>query len=94
MIYGFSSSKWSLGKDISLKAATTAFSVSPEGLIYIAGGVDFGWNAVREETIYNVDKYEWKLLPLMNQLCGYCIGAFIDGKFLFFGGFRNLLGFY
>ena len=91
-IYDFSCGKWSLGRDIPLQAATTAFSVSPEGLIYVAGGLKFGWNTAREAAVYNVEKDEWKLLPPMNQPRAYCIGAFIDRKFFVFGGFSNMYG--
>ena len=45
-IYDFSCAKWSRGADIPIFRTCGALSVSPEGLVYVAGGVDNDGNAL------------------------------------------------
>lgn len=93
-IYDFSSAKWTRGTDTPLPAIGSACAVSPEGLVYVAGGrMDRNENAVGGgAAVYNVEKDEWKLLPEMkNQQWNFCFGAFIDGKF-FVMGLWDVLG--
>lgn len=85
-IYDFSSAKWSRGTDCPLETVDAACSVSAEGLVYVAGGMDRNDNAVRGAAVYNVEKDEWKLLPHMNQKWDHCFGTFIDGKFTVIDG--------
>ena len=55
-IYDFSSAKWIRGADMPMFRTCGALSVSPEGRVYVAGGVDNDGNALRGATVYSVEK--------------------------------------
>ncbi|GLJ35157.1 hypothetical protein SUGI_0707650 [Cryptomeria japonica] len=78
--YDFRSSKWSRGADMPTARAHFACSASPEGLIYIAGGMDNDEKSEFGAAVYDVDQNKWELLPDMNQSGGFT-GAFLDDKF-------------
>lgn len=84
-IYDFSSAQWIRGADMPLFRTCGALSVSPEGLVYIAGGVDSDDNALRGAAVYSVEEDEWKLLPDMSQGRFNCYSEFRDGKFFVIG---------
>ena len=81
-IYNFLSAKWSRGADMPTARISPAFSVSPEGLIYVAGGEDEDENGLRGAEVYSVEEDEWKVLPDMNKERKHCLGVFNDGKFV------------
>lgn len=84
-IYDFSSRKWSRGADMPMIRISGAFAVSPEGLIYVAGGHDDDHNSLISAAVYNVAKDKWRLLPEMSEVREKCYGAFIQGKFFVIG---------
>ena len=61
-----------------------AVSVSPEGLVYVAGGKGNDLNALRRAEVYSVEEDEWRILPDMGQDMDNCFGAFNDGKLFVF----------
>ena len=85
-IYDFSSGKWSRGADMPVIRISGAFSVSPQGLLYVAGGHDDYEDFLRSAAIYNVSEDEWKILPEMSQERDECYGAFIHDKFFVISG--------
>lgn len=96
-IFDFASSKWSRGADMpvspalgaSVSPALGAYSVSPQGLIYVAGGEDVNENLLRSAAVYNVFEDQWKLLPDMSRGRDMSYGAFLDGKFFVISGDRD-----
>ena len=64
-IYDFSSCKWRQGAD--MPRVRFACSVSPDGLIYVAGGHDEYKNALRAAEAYNVEEDKWEILSPMSQ---------------------------
>jgi hypothetical protein len=91
-IYDFSSGKWSRGADMPVIRTDGAFSVSPEGLLYVAGGHNGDEDFLRSAAVYNVSEDEWKLLPEMSQERDKCYGAFIHGKFFVISGYSTESG--
>ena len=57
-IYDFSSARWSRGAKMPLVTISGACSVSPEGLIYVAGGMEDDETALGEAAVYNVEEDE------------------------------------
>ena len=49
-----------------------AFSVSPEGLLYVGGGEDDDENGLRGAEVYSVEEDEWKVLLDLSQERGNC----------------------
>lgn len=86
-IYDFSSGKWSRGADMPEIRNSGAFSVSPEGLLYVAGGHDDYEDFLRSAAVYNLFEDEWKIIPEMGEEREECYGAFIDGKFFVISGY-------
>ena len=84
-IYNFSSGNWSRGADMPVFRTYGTLSVSPEGLVYVAGGMDNHGNGLRGAAVYNVEEDEWKLLPDMSQERINCESDFRDGKFFVIG---------
>ena len=64
-----------------------ACSVSPDGLIYVAGGKDHNNRAFRAAEVYDVEEDKWKILPPMSQARIECQGVFMDGKFIVISGY-------
>jgi len=87
-IYDFSSGKWSRGADMPQIRISGAFSVSPEGLLYVAGGHDDYEDFLRSAAVYNVFEDKWKIPPEMREERDECYGAFIDGKFFVISGYN------
>ena len=69
-----------------------ALSVSPEGLLYVAGGHDDYEDFLRSAAVYNVFEDEWKILPDMREERDECYGAFIEGKFFVISGYNGESG--
>eukprot|EP00253_Pinus_taeda_P017221 PITA_17221 len=85
-IFDLASSKWRRGADMPVSPAFGAYSVSPQGLIYVAGGEDGNENLLRSAAVYNVFEDQWKLLPDISRGRVMSYGAFLDGKFFVIGG--------
>jgi len=88
-IYDFTSGTWRRGADMPTVRSFFACSVSPDGLIYVAGGHDNNKNALRAAEVYNVEKDKWENLPPMSQERDECQGVFMDGKFTVISGYAT-----
>ncbi|GLJ14524.1 hypothetical protein SUGI_0235020 [Cryptomeria japonica] len=89
LIYDLLSNTWKQGAQIPIAQRINNFAccVSPEGLIYIAGGyfnynwVNFRRDFSRKAAVYKVDEDEWELLPDMQHEMTDCGGVFYEGMF-------------
>ncbi|XP_057824315.2 F-box/kelch-repeat protein At2g44130-like [Cryptomeria japonica] len=65
LIYDFVSNTWKQGSDFHTARFMFACRASPEGSIYIVGGLEKHDPSclLREATVYNVEKDKWELLP-------------------------------
>ncbi|KAH9305861.1 hypothetical protein KI387_010265 [Taxus chinensis] len=81
VMYNFSRKQWLRGADMPIARTHFACSVSPEGLVYIAGGESFEIMAEREATVYHTEEDRREILPVMKQGERRCSGAFLEGKF-------------
>jgi N-acetylneuraminic acid mutarotase len=88
-IYDLSSCTWRRGADMPRVRSFFAYSVSPDGLIYVAGGHDDDKNALRAAEAYDVEEDRWEILPPMSQERDECQGVFIDGKFTVISGYAT-----
>jgi len=88
-IYDFKSGTWHRGADMPRVRSFFACSVSPDGLIYVAGGHDENKNALRAAEVYDVEEDKWEILPQMSQERDECQGMFMDGKFTVISGYRT-----
>lgn len=89
LIYDFISSTWRRGADMPTVRSFFASSVSPDGLIYVAGGQDDNKSALRTAAAYDVKHDKWEVLPPMAQERGRCHGVFLDGKFTVISGYAT-----
>jgi len=85
-IYDFTSRTWRHGADMPTARSFFACSVSPDGLIYVAGGQDDNKSAPRTAEAYDVRHDRWEVLPPMSQERDRCHGVFLDGKFTVLSG--------
>ncbi|GLJ35077.1 hypothetical protein SUGI_0705720 [Cryptomeria japonica] len=90
LIFDFSSRRWRLGPDVPSRRCSfaCAASPSPEGLVYIGGGLNRAYEKglsphLVESYVLNLDQNKWYILPRMNadRPQVRCYGAFVDGKF-------------
>ncbi|GLJ04657.1 hypothetical protein SUGI_0000760 [Cryptomeria japonica] len=88
-VYDFCSCTWKSGTDMPTLQSFCACSVSPQGLIYVAGGHDQNKNALRRAAAYNVEKDKWEVLPDMQSERDECHGAFLQGKFYVISGYET-----
>lgn len=88
-IYDFASGTWRQGADMPRVRSFFACSVSPNGLIYVAGGHDDNKNALRVAEAYDVEEDKWEILPPMSQERDECQGVFMDGKFTVISGYAT-----
>lgn len=88
-IYDFTSGTWRSGADMPTIRSFFASSVSPDGLIYVAGGQDNKKSALRTADAYDVKDDKWEVLPPMSQERDRCHGVFMDGKFSVISGYAT-----
>lgn len=88
-IYDFKSNTWRRGADMPRVRSFFACSVSPDGLIYVAGGHDGNKNALPDAEAYDVNEDKWEILPPMSQERDECHGVFMDGKFTVISGYTT-----
>jgi N-acetylneuraminic acid mutarotase len=88
-IYDFTSCTWCRGADMPRVRSFFACSVSPDGLIYVAGGHDENKNALWAAEDYDVEEDKWEILPPMSQERDECQGVFMDGKFTVISGYTT-----
>jgi hypothetical protein len=90
-IYDFTSCTWRQGADMPTVRSFFACSVSPDGLIYVAGGHDNNKNALRAAEAYDVKHNKWEILPPMSQERDLCHGICLNGKFTVISGYSTEL---
>jgi N-acetylneuraminic acid mutarotase len=66
-----------------------ACSISPDGLIYVAGGHGDNKSALRAAEAYDVKHDRWEILAPMSQERDRCHGVFLDGKFTVISGYAT-----
>ncbi|XP_059073271.1 F-box/kelch-repeat protein At1g80440-like [Cryptomeria japonica] len=79
LIYDLLSKTWKQGAKIPTVRYGFASYVSPEGLIYVAGGFVGSNSASRKAAVYEVYEDEWEFLPDMHHLMTDCRGVFYEG---------------
>ncbi|GLJ34866.1 hypothetical protein SUGI_0701970 [Cryptomeria japonica] len=91
LVYDFETSTWQQGAEIPTATSSSMFAccASPEGSIYIAGGLGQCDNSFSDAAVYKVDEDKWEILPKMHQEIGFCRGVFIEGLFYAIGIFNN-----
>eukprot|EP00253_Pinus_taeda_P031635 PITA_31635 len=85
-VYDFTFGAWRRGADMPTLRSFFACSVSPGGLVYVAGGHDSNTNPLRTAEAYDVKHDKWEILPPMSQERGRCQGVCLDGKFTVISG--------
>lgn len=88
-IYDFSCNRWQRGADMPTLRCFCACSVSPCGVVYVAGGHDDNKNALRGAEVYDVENNAWEILPDMNSERDECRGALVGGKFYVISGYKT-----
>ncbi|GLJ04652.1 hypothetical protein SUGI_0000670 [Cryptomeria japonica] len=88
-IYDVLSGGWTRGADIPTLRCFFGCCVSPDGIIYVAGGHDQDKNALRSVEAYNVEKDEWESLPTMSKGRDECEAVFTDGQMVVVSGFET-----
>jgi len=89
LMYDFTSGTWHRGADMPTVRSFFACSVSPHGLIYVAGGQDDNRSALQTADTYDVKHDKWEVLPPMSQERDRCHGVFFDGKFTVISGYTT-----
>ncbi|GLJ34859.1 hypothetical protein SUGI_0701880 [Cryptomeria japonica] len=94
LIYDLLCSTWKQGAEFPTgkRAALFACCATPQGSIYIAGGIEEdGFNdELSDAAVYRVDEDKWELLPQMQEEIGPCRGVFIEGMFYVIGISNNI----
>ncbi|GLJ35131.1 hypothetical protein SUGI_0707130 [Cryptomeria japonica] len=89
-MFDFLSRTWRLGHDMPFRRYQSACAVSPSpnGLVYITGGVEnLSENPISphllESYVFNVEENKWDVLPRMNPDSPqyYCVAEFVDDRF-------------
>jgi len=88
-IYDFPSRTWRRGADMPRVRSFFACSISPDGLIYVAGGHGDNKSALRAAEAYDVKHDRWEILAPMSQERDRCHGVFLDGKFTVISGYAT-----
>ncbi|GLJ35128.1 hypothetical protein SUGI_0707070 [Cryptomeria japonica] len=90
LMFDFLSRTWRLGHDMPFRRYQSACAVSPSpnGLVYITGGVEnLSENPISphllESYVFNVEENKWDVLPRMNPDSPqyYCVAEFVDDRF-------------